>query len=251
MIDVRRLAPGERLTELDALYRRVFGLAPTDSGMNPRLLVALVRCGGHIVGAFAGDELVGYGLALLARDDDGLFHYSQTVAVDAAYRGQGVGRAVKFEQRAVSLAAGVEILRWAYDPVQARNAHLNLDVLGGEVRTFERDLYGTAAPGNDAGERTDRCLVTWSLTAPPRPASPAPPAVAVGETRDDGADVLLGVPADWSAFRTAVGRERAADLRDVVAAAFTELLDRGLVATSCRRIDDDLAAYRFAPAATR
>ena len=245
MIDVRRLEPGEHLDDVDALYRRVFGLAPTDSGMNPRLLVALTRSGGHLVGAFADGTLVGYGLALLARSGGTVHHYSQTVAVDAAYRGQGVGRAVKFEQRAASLADGITTMRWAFDPVQARNAHLNLDVLGGVVDTFVRDLYGNAAPGNDVGERTDRCIVTWSLTAPPRPPAPAPPAVPVGETVDVGDDVLLGVPTDWSTFRAGTD---AAAARETIAAAFTSSLDHGLVATSCRRVSDAVAVYRFTPA---
>lgn len=250
MTTVRRLAAGELLTEIDTLYRQVFGLAPTDSGMNPRLLVALTRSGGHLVGAFDEDVLIGYGLAVLARDVETgtLHHYSQTVAVDARFRGQGVGRAIKAEQRAASLADGIGTLRWAYDPVQARNAHLNLDVLGAEVRMFVRDLYGTAAPGNDVGERTDRCIVTWSLTASPRQPAPAPPAVPPGTTVDVSADALLGVPADWSAYRSSLGTGAAADLRERVATAFTDLLERGLVATSCRRVSDAVAVYRFTPA---
>ena len=253
MTEVRRLAPGERLAELDALYRQVFGLRPTDSGMNPRLLVALTRSGGHLVGAFEGDVLIGYGLALLARDatTGELHHYSQTVAVDAKFRGRGVGRAIKAEQRAISLADGIATLRWAYDPVQARNAHLNLDVLGAEVRTFVRDLYGTAAPGNDAGERTDRCIVTWSLADPPREPAPAPPAVPPGATVEVSGDALLGVPADWSESRAQLGAEGAAELRERLATAFTDLLGRGLVATSCRRVTDTVAVYRFTAAVAR
>lgn len=252
MTTVRRLAPGELLAEIDILYRQVFGLAPTDSGMNPRLLVALTRSGGHLVGAFDADVLIGYGLAVLARDatTGELHHYSQTVAVDARFRGQGVGRAIKAEQRVASLADGIETLRWAYDPVQARNAHLNLDVLGAEVRSFVRDLYGTAAPGNDAGERTDRCIVTWSLKAPPRPPATDPPAVPPGATVDVSGDALLGVPADWSVYREDVGPQPAAELRERVATAFTDLLGRGLVASSCQRVTDAVAVYRFTPAVT-
>ena len=249
MIDVRRLPPGDRIDELDALYRRVFGLGPTDSGLNPRLLVAITRSGGHVIGAFDDDVLVGYGLALLARDaaTGELYHYSQTVAVDEAHRGQGVGRAVKQAQRAASLAEGIATLRWAYDPVQARNAHLNLDVLGGEVRSFVRDMYGTAAPGNDRGERTDRCIVTWPLTGEPRRGA-TPPPVAIGALVTEGDDLLLGIPADWSAYRAAADGPA---LREAVATAFAAALAEGRFATSCARVDDDVAVYRFTPAAPR
>jgi predicted GNAT superfamily acetyltransferase len=247
MMQIRRLTGVDQFAAVDALYREVFGITGDDTGLNVRLLSALAANSAHVLGAYSGSRLVGFGVSFLARDPSTgrLYQYSQTVAVAPDMQTKGVGRLVKSAQRDAALEDGIELLRWVFDPMYARNAHFNLDVLGGRVRRLHRDFYGPAAPGRDRGERTDRLLVDWELwTSPSTPQAPLPELVPhPGHTCEFGDQLLIGIPADWHVYRTQVGPQAAAGLRASVVDALAKAFDRGLVATSCRRVDDTSAVY--------
>ncbi len=207
--EVRELRSAAECAQCEPLYREVFGLAPGDGSVNGRLLVALGRNSGIVVGAYAAGSLVGFALSFLARDDGTgrLYQHSQTAAVAPPWQGRGIGRALKFGQRAASLDRGIGLVRWTFDPLRAANAHFNLDVLGAVVTGLTRDLYGATAVPADRGEPTDRFTVSWELCsdrvlarARREPAACARPGladaapVAAGELRLEGARALLGVP---------------------------------------------------------
>ena len=249
-LTVHRVVDADELVAVDLLYRDVFGIRPDQAGMNLRLLIALSANSGHVLGAYDHDRLVGFGLSFLARDRTAgrLYQYSQTVAVAADAQSRGVGRAVKQAQRSAALDDGIDLMRWTFDPMQARNAHFNLDVLGGRVRRVERDYYGAHAPGRDEGERTDRGIVDWELAVPARAAQwPEHVDVRPGQGRRLGERVVVGVPADWSAHRHRAGRDGAAHLRAATVDLLAAALADGLVAASCRRIDESRAAYLLVP----
>ena len=85
---------------------------------------------------------------------------------------------------------------WTYDPLVARNAHLNLNRLGVSVAEFVSDMYGDSdSSRHQLG--TDRFIVRWDLNGDPR-GSPArrdwsaPPAgvsrTVIGRPEDAGCD---------------------------------------------------------------
>ncbi|MGW0228701.1 GNAT family N-acetyltransferase [Actinopolymorpha singaporensis] len=229
-----------RLPEAVELYRTVLELRPGDPAVSPRLLAGLPRNGGSVIGAYAGDTLVGFAYGYVGRDSvtGEVYHYSQAAVVGRDWQGRGVGRALKQGQREYVLATGLTRMRWAYDPVRARNAHFNLDVLGARGRWFVRDLYGPdrREPGRGGpAEPTDRLVVEWDLAGAPSPVPglavdlPADRLPAWGETAPAGDDLLLGVPRTWS--RTEPGR--AARVRAGVRHALESALGQGYVAVSC------------------
>ncbi|TWF75552.1 putative GNAT superfamily acetyltransferase [Pseudonocardia hierapolitana] len=240
-ITTRPLATtAERLAAV-RLYRVVFGLAPDDPAFTPKLLSALRHAGGSAVGAFDEDDnLVGFTYGFVGLDGGTPYHYSQTAAVDPVAQGRGVGRQLKRAQAEVARCTGVRTMRWAYDPLQARNAHFNLDVLGAVGRWFHRDLYDM----EDHNGRTDRVVVEWVLDAQtPTPVPPLPRDVPEwGECRADGDVGWLAVPASSDDLRR-MEPGRALELRDRVADELTRLLGAGQVLLSCRRVDDRTALY--------
>ncbi len=268
--EVRELRSPAECAQCEPLYREVFGLAPGDGSVNGRLLVALSRNSGIVVGAYAAGFLVGFALSFLARDDGTgrLYQYSQTAAVAPRWQGRGIGRALKFGHRAASLERGIGLVRWTFDPLRSANAHFNLDVLGAEVTGLTRDLYGATAVPAERGEPTDRFTVSWELRsdqvlaraaaaagrgrtreipeqlacAQPGAADTAP--VAVGELRLDGARALLGVPADWARLRHESPAQAAALRRRIIDQA-DRLIGSGMVAVSCRRAGPETAVYHF------
>ena len=242
------------------LYRDVFGLAETDPAVSPRLLAALLRNGGSVLGAFArpdtgGEErMVGfvYGFLGTAPQTGEVYHYSQMAVVDRRWQGRGIGRALKLGQRAYVLETGVTRMRWAYDPLRTANGHFNLDVLGTQGRWFVESLYGVDDMGRDLGLRSDRLIVEWDLTRCPedtvrraRPEPRRPLQWGQSETGETG-QVLLAVPRDWDGLVRA-DRDRAVSVRDQVCDRLAELVHGGHAAVSCQSLGTDTAVYLLAP----
>ncbi len=243
-LTVRPLDQPEEMHASVDLYRRVLRLDATDPAVSPRLLFALRRNGGSVIGAFAGEQLVGFAYGFLGRDaaTGEIYHYSQTAVVADDWQGRGVGRSLKNGQRAYVLDTGITRMRWSFDPVRASNAHFNLDVLGARARWFVRSLYGVDDMGRDLGQPSDRLIVEWDLTGPPHPPAPEQPSTGSatapsgipgwGEVRDDGDDLVVGIPRDWPPV--GVDQEQAAAVRAAVSAAFERAMNEGYVAVSCR-----------------
>ena len=96
----------------------------------------------------------------------GVHLHSHMNAVDPAHRGRGIGIALKLRQRAICLANGVDEMRWTFDPLIRRNAHLNLVRLGAEVVAFHPDFYGVLDDRITGRDRSDRFEVRWRLESP-------------------------------------------------------------------------------------
>jgi predicted GNAT superfamily acetyltransferase len=147
----------------------------------PRELIRALQGSGNAPwGALHNGRLVGYVLGWLGRDDEGLHIHSHMLAVLAEWRAKGVGYALKLAQRAAALDAGVDVVRWTFDPVNAANAYFNLAKLGAEADAFHRSYYGRMDDALNRGERSDRLVARWDLSR-----------VAPGPSPDDGAVIVV------------------------------------------------------------
>jgi len=155
------------------LQRSVFGLP--DLEISPRRhLVVSRQAGGWTLGAFAHgarERLVGFVHHMAAvRNGNEIFGYSHMMAVDRDYQNRGVGARLKWAQRKKALAEGRDFIRWTWDPMQARNAHFNLNRLGVTVTSYAENFYGTdyatdpTLQGADhRGIDSDRLFANWQL----------------------------------------------------------------------------------------
>jgi chorismate synthase len=122
------------------------------------------RVGGLTAGAFdASGQLRGFVFGLTGPQNGRLVHWSDMLAVDATLRDQGLGRRLKAFQRAHCLSIGVHAMQWTYDPLVARNAHLNLNRLGAFPVEYVRDMYADSGSVLHVGLGTDRFVVEWPL----------------------------------------------------------------------------------------
>jgi predicted GNAT superfamily acetyltransferase len=188
------------MREVSRLLDEVWGRDP-DAGtiLAPEALTAIVHAGGQVSGALRDDRLVGATAAFLGRGETGeLFLHSHVTGVLPGDEGRGVGRALKWHQRAWALERGIGRVRWTFDPLIRRNAVLNLVVLGAQAVAYHEDVYGRMFDARNAGAPTDRLVVDWDLSAPRvlaaadgRAASPD-----VAALRRAGAEVVVEVGAD-------------------------------------------------------
>jgi predicted GNAT superfamily acetyltransferase len=250
-VELRPLADLEDADRIVAVLEATWG----DEQVVPReMLRALAESGNVPYGAFAAGELIGYVLGWAGVDAvDGLHVHSHMLATLPERRHGGVGFALKLAQRAQALDQGIEVIRWTFDPLVARNAYFNLHKLGAVVDRFARNFYGEMGDAVNRGDRSDRFFVRWNASAPPGPWSVPvdgdPTIVRRGaEDRPEGIGEPIGdaavieIPSDHAALRAAdPGLARA--WRDLVADAAESCLAHGLV---CARFDRDRSAYVFA-----
>jgi predicted GNAT superfamily acetyltransferase len=169
----------ETIDELDQcvkLQREVFGLPDLEISPRRHLIVSR-RAGGWTLGAFANssrDRVVGFVHHLVAiRGEDEIIGYSHMMAVHKDYQNLGLGARLKWAQRERALAEGRRFIKWTWEPMQARNAHFNLNRLGVVVRTYGENFYGTDYV-TDPEQRTpaarglpsDRLFAEWELSSP-------------------------------------------------------------------------------------
>ena len=164
MITVRHLSGADELDACVRMQRETWGadwVVPY-----PMLLVAQ-KTGGILAGAFEDDNptLLGFVFGMAGLVGGEVVHWSDMLAVRADARNRGIGRALKTFQRDTVRAMGIKTMYWTYDPQVARNAHLNLNVLGAQVTEYVPDMYG---PG------TDRFIVRWCLDGQAPPSLGAP-----------------------------------------------------------------------------
>lgn len=151
----------------------------------PSILMATQKVAGVAAGAFDGSgRLLGFVFGLSGLVDRRPAHWSDMLAVRGEARGSGLGVRLKAFQRQLLLDAGIEVAYWTYDPLEARNAHINLNRLGARPIEYIRDMYGDlTGSALHRGLATDRFVVEWPLSDPRVEAalagvSPVAPAVA-------------------------------------------------------------------------
>ena len=130
-------------------------------------LKASQHAGGSVLVAEGPDGAIGgFAYAFPAFVDGKLFWHSDMLAVRAAHRGTGMGQALKWGQREAALAKGIRRITWTFDPMQAKNAHLNLELLGATVSEYLGNFYGITTSALHHGLPTDRLLADWDLDSP-------------------------------------------------------------------------------------
>lgn len=161
-IVVRKCAGIEEFQRCVALEKEIWG--EEDLEVEPAtLFVVAAETGGQVLGAFDGERLVGYTLALVGFLNGTVFLHSHMTGVLGGYRDRGVGRALKLFQREEALGRGIRLIVWTFDPLEMRNAHFNLNRLGAISRKYLPNLYGVTTSPLHLGLPTDRLWAEWQL----------------------------------------------------------------------------------------
>ncbi len=219
-IEIRPLSSAAELEACVALQRRTWGESFADV-VPPALLKIVQRLGGVAAGAFrpvaapapvarvagaetpgvsgsvvAGEagrsdvawELVGFVFGLPGIEAGEPVHWSDMLAVSPAARDHGLGERLKRWQREQVLSLGYRVMRWTFDPLESRNAWLNLSRLGAICREYAPEMYADMDSPLHAGIGTDRLVVRWELD------SPAALRRLAGQDSPPSRDDVAGVP---------------------------------------------------------
>ena len=139
----------------------------SDGDVIPRRMFLLAdRIGGQVLGAFDGEKVAGFAMSLPGYRDGQPYLHSHMLAVLPEYRNLGLGRRLKLAQRDDALARGFELMEWTFDPLEIKNAYLNIERLGAICRRYQPDFYGPSSSPLQGGLPTDRLYAEWWLRSP-------------------------------------------------------------------------------------
>jgi predicted GNAT superfamily acetyltransferase len=205
---IRELGTHEELREVVALQKTIWGW--DDADLLPfRMMVVATKIGGQLLGAFDGDRMIAFCLAIPGLKADGqAYLHSHMLGVLAEYRNRGIGRQLKMRQRDDALARGIDLIEWTFDPLEIKNAHFNVERLGAIVRRYLRNQYGASSSPLHGGLPTDRLVAEWWIRGP--------------RAKTEVVE-RISIPADIPADNT-----EARTLQSEVAGQFENCFERGL-----------------------
>ena len=180
MIQIRACTGFDEMDACVELQIETWGYGGNDVIPRKAFLLAQ-KIGGQVIGAFDGElassansapaiTLVGFAMSLpgIKKSQHGPRPYlhSHMLAVRPSHRNRGLGAQLKWEQRREALSRGIRHMEWTFDPLQIKNAFLNIHRLGAISRAYLVDFYGVSSSRLQGGLPTDRLLAEWELDSP-------------------------------------------------------------------------------------
>ena len=164
-ITLKQLKTLEDLNPCEDLQGAVWKFNKSDI-IPPRFMRVLCKHGGFAMGAFDGDKMIGFVFGVPAIHYGQPSQHSHMLAVLPEYRNHNVGYQLKMAQREEALNRNIDLITWAFDPLQSKNAHLNINKLGVIACSYDINLYGeTSSSKLHSGLGTDRLLAEWWLVS--------------------------------------------------------------------------------------
>ena len=229
MIQARQLTTHAQFNEAVRLQKEIWGFEEIEL-LPVRLFVVASKIGGHAFGAYDGDRMVGFCLAIPGLKPGGKYYlHSHMLGVLPDYRNAGIGRMLKLEQRKEALSRDIPLIEWTFDPLEIKNAYFNMERLGAIVRRYVFNQYGTTSSHLHGGLPTDRCIAEWWI------ASPRAENIIKGrEFQRPETEARISVPSNIAEVRHR-DPERAREVQKRAGEKFQECFGRGLAVVGFER----------------
>ena len=216
------------------LQREAFGWADIDI-MPRRFMVVLIKIGGLILGAYDGDRIAGFLSAMPGIREGIPYWHSHMLAVAKEYWNSGIGSKLKLAQRTAALERGIRLIEWTFDPLESKNAYLNIVKLGVIVRRYYSNTYGETTGALQRSLDSDRAIAEWWVDRPRFSVGP---------------DVRrVVIPADLQSLKKQ-SLESARDIQQRVREQFLKNIQDDYFVAGFER-GDEWSQYLFVPGASR
>ena len=155
----------DQLRQCLEIQRLAWGFSDADI-LPIRSLIVCSKIGGQVFGAVDdGGQVLGFLNAFPGYRDGKVYLHSNMLGVRPEYQNHGIGRQLKLAQREEALSRGIELVEWTFDPLEVRNARINLELLGAICRKYLVNFYGTSSSPLHGGLPTDRLVAEWHLNS--------------------------------------------------------------------------------------
>ena len=161
-VEIRVCNTLREFEEAVELQQEVWGFSDLDL-IPLRMFSVASKIGGQVIGAYEGTRMVGFALAIPGNRNGHPYLHSHMLAVAESHRNHGLGRRLKLYQREDAIARGYELMEWTFDPLEIKNAYLNLTKLGAIARRYNINQYGITSSPLQGYLPTDRLVAEWWL----------------------------------------------------------------------------------------
>ncbi len=229
-IVIRRCEGLEELRACVALQKEIWNFS--DAELVPlRMFVVAEKVGGQVMGAFDGSEMVGFALSVPGTRSGHSYLHSHMLAVRKDHRNGGLGRRLKLLQREDALARGIELIEWTFDPLEIKNAYLNIEKLGAISRRYNINQYGITSSPLQGGLPSDRLIAEWWLRS-----KRVETLLATGRNPVFAQQAAIEVPAQIYEWKSAPEtRNRAQQVQERNREQFLQAFDNGLAVLGYER----------------
>ena len=238
-LTVRDLTTQPEFEDAVRLQKEIWGFKDIEL-LPMRLFIVATKVGGQAFGAYDGNRMVGFCLAIPGLKAGGkAYLHSHMLGVIPEYRDKGVGRRLKLKQREDAIERGIQLVEWTFDPLEIKNAYFNIERLGAIVRRYVRNQYGMTTSHLHGGLPTDRCVAEWWIESPRVGAllNGSPPV-----TRPETVERIC-VPVAIATMRRE-DPKHARQLQEEISNRFEEYFSRGLAVVGLEK-SADAGAYLF------
>jgi len=206
-----------------ALQKEVWNF--TDIDLVPlRMFVVAQKIGGQVIGGFDGTEMVSFALAIPGARNGHAYLHSQMLAVRSEYRNSGLGRRMKLFQRDDALQRGFDLMEWTFDPLEIKNAYLNIEKLGAIARRYTVNQYGITSSPLQGGLPSDRLIAEWWMKS-----KRVQSLLRDGTLAPIEPAKTISVPSDIYQWKASTElRERAKEVQDLNREEFLKAFSEGL-----------------------
>ena len=226
----RRCQGLDELRACVALQKEVWNF--TDAELVPlRMFVVADKVGGQVLGAFSGNVMVGFALSVPGTRTGHIYLHSHMLAVRKEFRNGGLGRRLKLLQREDALARGIELIEWTFDPLEIKNAYLNIEKLGAIARRYNINQYGITSSPLQGGLPSDRLIAEWWLKS-----KRVETLLATGKNPPFQPELQIALPAqiyDWKAAPET--RDKAKQVQERNREEFLRAFQQGLAVLGYER----------------
>jgi predicted GNAT superfamily acetyltransferase len=236
VIEIAALSTQDEFRQAVALQQEIWGFAEIDL-LPVRLFVVAGKIGGQSLGAFDGERMVGFCLAIpgLKAGGKGYLH-SHMLGVLPEYNNRGLGRAMKLAQRDTALEQGIDLIEWTFDPLELKNAYFNIEKLGAIIRRYVPNQYGMTSSVLHGGLPTDRCTAEWWIDG-----DRARAAIDGRPVNRPAIEATVDVPTAIAGLRQSDPKQ-ARKIQQAVGERFQKLFDMGLAVVGFER-SEEIGSY--------
>jgi predicted GNAT superfamily acetyltransferase len=229
MIEIRGLTAHTEFQDAVRLQQQIWGFEEIEL-LPLRLFVVALKVGGQVFGAFDGQRMIGFCLAIPGLKPGGKSYlHSHMLGVLPEYRDAKVGKRLKLAQRDEALSRGIDLIEWTFDPLEIKNAFFNTERLGAIVRRYVFNQYGTTTSHLHGGLPTDRCIAEWWI------GSKRAETIIAGQPFERGAiEIRIAIPSEIAAIRSD-DPKRAREVQQRASAQFQAAFDGGLAVIGFER----------------
>ncbi len=160
-LSIRKLETNEDMLLIQTLEREIWGINPIPTHQT----YTAAKNGGLVLGAFYGEEIVGFSYGFPGFVDGKTYLCSHMLGIHPTYQSMGIGKMLKDEQCKIAKEMGYDLITWTFDPLESRNAYLNTSKLFGICDQYLENCYGEMEDGLNKGLPSDRLQIEWWISS--------------------------------------------------------------------------------------